>query len=595
MPAIACPLAGCEFRTEDVDPAVAAVLLTIHATEHTTHTSTSSAKVEKVKRPTVSSAGSSEDWAYFESRWADYVDATKISGKDMVMQLLECCDDDLRKDLTRNAGGSLANKPEKDVLAAIKRLAVRVENCMVARVHLHNMRQDRDETIRSFGARIRGQAGVCRFSISCPGCESDVNYTDAILRDVLTRGMADSEIQLDLLSDVNQDMSLEEAFQFIEAKEAGKRSAMRLLDSHGADSTHSSYKKEKKSAIRSDEQCGYCGKNGHGKSAPVVIRKKSCTAFDHSCVHCGRRNHFDSMCRNKDNPRRPRPSRNPTGTMDNDEEGAVFDALCTISTFGQHKGRRSINLDHHLYDNLCDRWVRQASKPQPFVQVNVAIHQTDYKDFGFTLRPEPDTVNKYAMADTGCQSCLAGLRAVRQLGLTEKDLIPVSMRMHAANNNNIKILGAAIIRFSGRSESGQVLETRQITYVTDSSDKIFLSREACEELGMITPNFPKIGEVQISTHVIGEGDRMDVHDDTDRANQSESNHDMRTSANPYNGETATCGCLKRKLPPIAPTKLPFPATEANREKLEQYLLHYYKSPTFNICEHQHLPMMDVPH
>lgn len=251
MPAIACPLPGCEFRTEDVDPAVAAVLLTIHATTHTTHTSTSSAKIEKVKRPTVSSAGSSEDWAYFESRWADYVEATKISGDIKVMQLLECCDDDLRKDLTRNAGGSLANKPEKDVLAAIKRLAVRVENCMVARVHLHNMRQDRDETIRSFGARIRGQAGVCRFSISCPGCQNDVNYTDAILRDVLTRGMADSEIQLDLLSDVNQDMTLEEAFQFIEAKEAGKRSAMRLLDSHGADFA-SCYKKENKGAIRSD-------------------------------------------------------------------------------------------------------------------------------------------------------------------------------------------------------------------------------------------------------------------------------------------------------------------------------------------------------
>ena len=87
----------------------------------------------------MSSAGSSEDWAYFESRWADYVDATKLTGKDKVVQLLECCDDDLRKDLTRNSGGSLSNKTEEEVLAAIKRLAVQAENCMVARVHLHNM------------------------------------------------------------------------------------------------------------------------------------------------------------------------------------------------------------------------------------------------------------------------------------------------------------------------------------------------------------------------------------------------------------------------------------------------------------------------
>ena len=66
----------------------------------------------------------------------------------------------LRKDLTRAAGGTLTNKTEAEVLAAIKTLAVREENIMVARVHLHNMRQDREEGVRGFGARLRGQAGV---------------------------------------------------------------------------------------------------------------------------------------------------------------------------------------------------------------------------------------------------------------------------------------------------------------------------------------------------------------------------------------------------------------------------------------------------
>ena len=51
-------------------------------------------------------------------------------------------------------GGSLTNKTVKEVLAAIQTLAIREENTMVARVTLHNMRQDRDETVRSFGARL---------------------------------------------------------------------------------------------------------------------------------------------------------------------------------------------------------------------------------------------------------------------------------------------------------------------------------------------------------------------------------------------------------------------------------------------------------
>ena len=103
-------------------------------------------------------------------------------------------------------------------MAAIKKLAVREENTMVARVALHNMRQDRDETVRSFGARIRGQASVCKFLIKCPGCDKEVNYTDAILRDVVTKGISDPEIQLDLLGDKNQDMPLEDIFKFVEAK-----------------------------------------------------------------------------------------------------------------------------------------------------------------------------------------------------------------------------------------------------------------------------------------------------------------------------------------------------------------------------------------
>ena len=67
-----------------------------------------------------------------------------------MIQLLEC-DENLRKDITRNAGGSLANKTVDYVLEAVKKLAVREQNAMVARVQLSDMRQDRDEAICSFG------------------------------------------------------------------------------------------------------------------------------------------------------------------------------------------------------------------------------------------------------------------------------------------------------------------------------------------------------------------------------------------------------------------------------------------------------------
>ena len=73
-------------------------------------------------------------------------------------------------------------------------------------------------------------------------------------------------------------MTLEDFSLFVEAKEAGKRSASRLLLSKGADATHSStYHRDKRAALTSgadnerktSETCAYCGKKGHGRSAPL--------------------------------------------------------------------------------------------------------------------------------------------------------------------------------------------------------------------------------------------------------------------------------------------------------------------------------------
>ena len=93
MPAVSCPVTGCTYRTDDLDAAIVAALITAHsATAHIPGHATA-AKVERVKRPTISAAGTTEDWSYFESRWADYIAATKIDGAEKTIQLLECCDE----------------------------------------------------------------------------------------------------------------------------------------------------------------------------------------------------------------------------------------------------------------------------------------------------------------------------------------------------------------------------------------------------------------------------------------------------------------------------------------------------------------------
>jgi len=213
MPAVQYPIESCTYVTPDLDPSIVAALLTTHATVHNSSPHHQGGAVERVKRPTISSAGTSEEWQYFTTRWTEYVAATKVTGREKVLQLLECCDDDLRKDLTRSTVGTLSDKAEAQVLAAIKSLAVRDENTMIARVTLNNSRQDRDEAIRSYCARLRGQANVCKYVIDCQNCGHQVDYTESILRDVICRGLEDSDIQLDLLGQTNQDISLRQERQ----------------------------------------------------------------------------------------------------------------------------------------------------------------------------------------------------------------------------------------------------------------------------------------------------------------------------------------------------------------------------------------------
>ena len=116
------------------------------------------------------------------------------------------------------------------------------------------------------------------------------------------------------------------------------------------------------------------------------------------------------------------------------------------------------------------------------------------------------------------------------------------------------------------------MTTRQITYITDSSDKLFLSREACIDLGMISRHFPTVGENNSVT--------------------------MKPPSTPNNSSLANekteCGCPRREMPPQPPTSIPFNPTKNNRLKIKNYLLNLYKSSTFNTCEHQELPLMNVP-
>ena len=451
MLSIKCPILDCQYRTEEGQIELAVVLLQLHSKEHDT-TTASIAKSEKVRRPTISLGGTPEEWAYFTSRWSDYKAATKLNGPDATMQLLECCDETFMKDLTRTNGGSLRGKSETDVLEAIHSLTVRIENIMVSRVELMNSRQDRHEPIRTIAARLQGQAGVCDFLVECSNCTEKVSYKDQMICDTLVRGLADSDIQLEIISKQNQDMTLEEAIRFIEAKESGKP--------HPGQFVYPTLKQYSLSHQRLQETRETCSgwllllwqKTFHGKFRRE--REQTCPAFNNTCKKCNIKGHFDSVCRrgkpketlqcnindtfdnalysidcNADNVtlctincheenKSPDPYSNGCHIdhhsiveEKNDVENGNHNDTITNSSFVDVIGTRVLNLEHlehHIYNDMCNTWEKRPSDPQPTVEVNITSHGDDYKTLDL-IPPykHPKTTTSTAMADTGAN--LAGM------------------------------------------------------------------------------------------------------------------------------------------------------------------------------------------
>ena len=314
------------------------------------------------------------------------------------------------------------------------------------------MTQDREcQGVRSFAARLRGQAKVCKFSKNCSHNPFEVvNYTDDKVRDALNRRLGESDIQQDVLGHNDQDMTLEDTIKIRKPKEAGKRPQATLQNPSAA--TVSSYKQadQEQHVVK----CRNCGKPGHGDGRDTQARKEKCKAWDKICSKCDKKNHFANVCRSK-----PKRICGNT-TKDVDESITVFDKMFNISiacTVTSHKtGQRAVVLDHHIFDDR-NGWITRRSPPQPTVFLTTRAHTKDYEELGYRLHTITRQITIAMTADTGCQSVLVGIKIIHRLGFKKSDLIPVKTRMSAVNRDVIPILADVILRLSGKSGSGKVI------------------------------------------------------------------------------------------------------------------------------------------
>ena len=114
---------------------------------------------------------------------------------------------------------------------------------------------------------------------------------------------------------------------------------------------------------------------------------------------------------------------------DIEHESAIFEQVDTML---------EETLNHQTWNRHTKCWTPRKSQPQPHLEVTIAARREDFRQHGHTLRQETQALTVDAMADTGCQGCLAGPQLLARLHLTEADLIPVNLIMHSASGNDLR-------------------------------------------------------------------------------------------------------------------------------------------------------------
>ena len=97
------------------------------------------------------------------------------------------------------------------------------KNKAVNRVKVGTLRQNKGKPVRKFFGRVRSLAAESEYAVKCKGCNKDVNNSEEVIMDQVIRGLSNSEIQKDVLSQLDADnLTLEKLLTFVEGKNQDK-------------------------------------------------------------------------------------------------------------------------------------------------------------------------------------------------------------------------------------------------------------------------------------------------------------------------------------------------------------------------------------
>ena len=229
---------GAKWKTPGLEASTAVTLLLCHVNGNH-HGAPAPAqggngegsRLEKLRRPVLTTGCCHQDFGFFRDEWRRYAASSRTPDNTLLRdQLLQCAETNLRKTLQNTISADrMISITVEDLMVKIEKAAVVKQSDLLDKVKLMKAKQDCDEPIKTFLARLRGLANIRNLSTECPSetCTETVSYVNAKILLALVKSLVDEDTKGEILSKVEQ-MDLDTTFAFVDSRETGKRDPVQL-------------------------------------------------------------------------------------------------------------------------------------------------------------------------------------------------------------------------------------------------------------------------------------------------------------------------------------------------------------------------------
>ncbi len=446
--------------------------------------------MDKVPRPQIGMEVTQLGFDQFKFEWTKYKEHLQLTPHEAATSLFFCCTEDVRSQLRILQTTDNSSWSEERLMLSVRDIVLSKTSPIVHIKQFMEIKQNGGETCQNFLRRLQAKASCCNFQ--CSSCKAST--AESRVREKFILGLNDIVIQRSALKTesiapgtslsklLTESITLEQSLR----EQQTIISSTNLTDHSEVYGVHDDNEIPGINTIRRKskpkEKCHFCGLSGHSANE----RRTKCPAWGSKCENCGILNHNKYACL------KPKPT-----TLKIPTKSVEFSEILTIGEIS------SINLQVSI---------KPASKGN-FKTISV-------------------------FPDTGANICLMGPSQLKAIGLKQSDLTPCTEEIAVAGGSTIKSTGwvKAEIKLAD-------CVTEATVYFAKSAQRFFLSRSCCQDLRIISKNFP----------------HPERNEDTKSVKSVESSRQI----------------------PQRPAVIPLEPTEDNIPGLKQYLLDSFAHSTFN--------------